>query len=505
MELTFYVQGRLSSSVPSNSVILLHSSWNDWWKYETEYMMYYRSSEGSVIPIGTIKIGQVQGEMVNKAPDLPNQFQTLDPECFISLGQDTSYYEKLNDLGARLRESILQSLNDIALNLELFQKHEDSDVVKTSLTRFISTATVKNQFHRMALGGAKLTNYEFSYFRPCEEGVSDAPTLSFSVVPDSIPPTNIHVLIGRNGVGKTWHLKQLIHSIYHPGSTYGKIEFEDGGQRFSNIMCLAFSVFDQFPLQVPLPQPKYSYIGVPKRTESQELNLVEELSEQFASSLLGFMEREPRYCLWENAVDALASDPIFQEINLKEKIRTIKSLKFLYNEEETKNEIKSVFGKLSSGHKIVALTVTQLVEMVEECTLVLIDEPELHLHPPLLSAFIRALSQLLIERNGVAIMTTHSPVVLQEVPQKCAWIIRRSGEETVVERPSIETFGENVGVLTSEVFGLEVVHSGFHKMLQDVLTKADGDYERACTLFNYELGNEARAILKSLSLCYGEE
>jgi len=67
-------------------------------------------------------------------------------------------------------------------------------------------------------------------------------------------------------------------------------------------------------------------------------------------------------------------------------------------------------GKLSSGHAIVLLTITRLVEL-DERSLVLIDEPEVHLHPPLLSAFVRALSDLLIELNGVAIVATHSPVM----------------------------------------------------------------------------------------------
>lgn len=40
------------------------------------------------------------------------------------------------------------------------------------------------------------------------------------------------------------------------------------------------------------------------------------------------------------------------------------------------------------------LTLTKLVELVEEKTLVILDEPEEHLHPPLVSAFIRALSKL---------------------------------------------------------------------------------------------------------------
>ena len=56
-----------------------------------------------------------------------------------------------------------------------------------------------------------------------------------------------------------------------------------------------------------------------------------------------------------------------------------------------------------------------MVNFVERKTLVIMDEPEEHLHPPLVSAFIRALSELMSYRNGVAIIATHSPVIVQEV------------------------------------------------------------------------------------------
>jgi predicted ATP-binding protein involved in virulence len=163
-----------------------------------------------------------------------------------------------------------------------------------------------------------------------------------------------------------------------------------------------------------------------------------------------------------------------------------------------KLDIFKTFSKLSSGHKIVILTITRLIETVEECTLVLLDEPEMHLHPPLLSAFIRALSELLIDRNGVGIITTHSPVILQEVPQSCVWKLRRSGYNAIAERLDIESFGENIGILTSEVFGLEVTNSGFHKMLYDAIEKHGRNYASVINLFNKELGSEARAILKVL-------
>ena len=156
-----------------------------------------------------------------------------------------------------------------------------------------------------------------------------------------------------------------------------------------------------------------------------------------------------------------------------------------------------MFRNLSSGHKIVLLSISRLVEYVEERTLVLLDEPEAHLHPPLLAAFVRALSDLLFNRNGVAIIATHSPVVLQEVPKTCVWKLRRHGFNAKSERPEIETFGENVGVLTREVFGLEVTQSGFHKMVSEAVQQ-NPLFEEVLEKFNNQLGAEAQLIIRAL-------
>ena len=152
---------------------------------------------------------------------------------------------------------------------------------------------------------------------------------------------------------------------------------------------------------------------------------------------------------------------------------------------------------MSSGHALVLLTITKLVETVEEKTLVLLDEPESHLHPPLLSAFTRALSDLLVNRNGVAIVATLSPVVLQEVPKSCVSILRRTRLVSNVDRPENETFAENVGVLTREVFGLEVSKSGFHDLLAGSVYEGKS-YEEIEQEYHYQLGFEGKAILRSM-------
>jgi hypothetical protein len=63
------------------------------------------------------------------------------------------------------------------------------------------------------------------------------------------------------------------------------------------------------------------------------------------------------------------------------------------------------------------------------------------------------MSRSLSGTTGTTLGSRHSPVVLQEVPSECVWRLRRVGDVVTAERPDIETFGENVGTLTGEVFG----------------------------------------------------
>jgi hypothetical protein len=77
-------------------------------------------------------------------------------------------------------------------------------------------------------------------------------------------------------------------------------------------------------------------------------------------------------------------------------------------------------------------------------------------------------------------------------------MLRQVGLEAVAERPERETFGENVGVLTREVFKLEVVQTGFHRLLQEAVD-AGGTFDSIVEGFGGQLGAEARAILRSLA------
>lgn len=477
----------------SEGFLLIHQEWNDWWEYESLYILKYIDSNKCSHEIGYIKIGQI--DEIKKIPDLPDTFNELEASRFISLGTDTEYYENLKKLSYNLREKVLRSLNDIAFNTDLLDRYLAKRVVAVSLLRDIDKNTVRNQFHRMAHGGAKLTKYSFKYKYPnINEG--DIPVeLDFAVEPNSYPPTNIHVLIGRNAAGKTWLIKNIINSIYKKENS-GEFSFIKGNKHFTNVVFLGFSAFDVFPIGIDNDELNYTYIGV-RNGENEESELNSRFSTQFSDSLISFMKQPPKYSRWKEMIKLLCSDPIFRDNNWCE--LTDEIIDNQYSKDDAKKLISERFKHLSSGHKIVLLSLTKLVETVEEGTLVLLDEPELHLHPPLIASYVRALSYLMIDRNGVAIAATHSPVILQEVPRTCVWIIRRSGHDVAVNRPRIECFAENVGVLTSEVFGLEVTNSGYHLMLKKALKQTNNDYEQAKELFNGQIGMEGLSILEILS------
>jgi len=277
--------------------------------------------------------------------------------------------------------------------------------------------------------------------------------------------------------------------------TVGEIEHIGSNKdewNFAGLVSVSFSAFEDFVLPPPEKSAMRSYqVGLHHADDADRSgnNLAQRLTTAFLESFSKCRSR-PRSTRWASAVSALSSDPLFLEADIISLLDVVGG--------DPQNEIQRKFSRLSSGHKIVLLTVTRLVELVDEATVVLLDEPEVHLHPPLLSAFIRALATLLLQRNGVALIATHSPVVLQEVPASCVWILHRSGEFSRVERPSIETFGENVGTLTREVFGLEVTDSGFYKLISEQAMNPELTFNDIVSHFGNQLGGEARTILKAL-------
>ncbi|MBB3167732.1 AAA family ATPase [Simiduia aestuariiviva] len=488
--------------------------WNDY-SFVTMFNFALHDSNGEFHEIGGVRIGFAgQTEKTSTYETLDAEFYHLS-ERYFSLGSK-NFYKNISKLNSDARSSVLLALRDVVYNQSLLERYIGEEVFKTSLLRDCSVSTVKGQYSRLMNGGVELTDYHFEFWRP-QTALQSELRLIFEVDRSRSPNTNIHAIIGRNGAGKTTLLNDMIyavcnkdqtHSRFQEVSIWGSDEIEE--DYFSSLVSVSFSAFDSF--DPPSDQPDrskgtcYFYLGLKTPEKDGVHKSLADLRLECIEALAKCFYSQEKTLRWLAALDTLNSDDNFASLELHRLSELYFSAGFDAGStgkegdeefEKFKALAEPYLEKLSSGHAIVFLTVTKLVATVEEKALVLMDEPESHLHPPLLAAFIRTLSDLLIDRNGVALIATHSPVVLQEVPKSCVWKLLRSGDELLVERPAIETFGENVGILTREVFRLEVVKSGFHNYLMSSVQNGKS-YESIIHELNGCLGLEGRAVLKAL-------
>ncbi|MEV0021794.1 AAA family ATPase [Streptomyces atroolivaceus] len=475
--------------------VLVRDNWDDY-GFKTTFDLYCHNGAYAIY-VGEVKIGH-RGMQAGRVT-FPEGTTHLADEYF-SLGVDESYYAKLRDeFEEETRLTILHSLRDVAYDTVLLDLIENERVMADSLLRGTDIDTVRGQFNRIANGGPTRSKFHVRYRQ--ESLAENCPDLhlDLKVDPDAKPPSNIHALIGSNGVGKT----RLLHSIAHV--TLSRRSKSSGGHLadmaerrvhpFNNVVYVSFSAFDaKSPHRTRHQEVGYQYVGLQtEKGHKDPRALAAEFADCVESCLTTNRATAER---WRRVLKRLEeTDTAFCDLEV------IQLGKLMDGQSP---HAKLMFSSFSSGHAIVLLTLARIVLHTTERTLVLIDEPEAHLHPPLLSTFVRILSEILADRNGVAIVATHSPVVLQETPRDAVWALRRSGEDMRANHPEIETFGENIGVITREIFGLEVRRTGFNRMIQD-LARQGMSFDEILDEFDDRLGAEGRALARSATRRRGGE
>ncbi|SGZ08088.1 Putative uncharacterized protein [Moritella viscosa] len=521
-----------------NTCYLKVDHWNDY-SYVTSFLLSIHDDDGEYHEIGVIKIGfleQIESEATYVA--LESSFPFLE-DNFFSLGLDEEYYEKIYSLSEYAKNKILSSLRDVVHDKAILASVVNQEVFKVSLLRGVTITAIKGKYSRILKGLKPLTPFNFAFVS--DDGYFSGSNVEFHVKEDSLPRTNVHAIIGRNGAGKTTFLKQLSDAVLNRTELGNKVidldspayflreldSVSESSYRieknyFGSVTSLSFSAFDNFNAQKDITGSdgtNYFYIGLQDPNSKLLPNGrllprgIEELRDDLCESLLDCFDDKKKAKRWHDAVGTLSKDNGINSLNLNLFYLCYDDFKNKYHKEVSEGEgvrtDKTEFNKIckkqflslllpmSSGHMIIILSMFSLIATVDDKSLVLIDEPESHLHPPLLSAFIRAISDLLNDANGVAIIATHSPVVLQEIPQSCCWKIYRYGNATKFERPKIETFAENVGVLTNDVFKLDIERTGFYDLLIEAVSEGYS-YNDTLAEFGSQLGFEGRAILLSM-------
>lgn len=109
------------------------------------------------------------------------------------------------------------------------------------------------------------------------------------------------------------------------------------------------------------------------------------------------------------------------------------------------------------------------VDPLQESGIVLIDELDLHLHP---QWQIDVIPRLLETFPGCQFMiTTHSPLLVSHVQQQQLWLVRNEGGKVMVERPTTNTYGQDMNVLVSAYMGTAVRERKTEELLKAIFAQ----------------------------------
>lgn len=144
---------------------------------------------------------------------------------------------------------------------------------------------------------------------------------------------------------------------------------------------------------------------------------------------------------------------------------------------------------LSSGQRLFSYIVINILGAIRRNCLILVDEPELFLHPSLEIAFVRMLKSILASYGSKALVATHSLVTVREIPRDCVHVFEDTKDGIVLKTPPFETFGGDVQRISSYVFGDKALAKPYEEWVREQL-KELGSAEQLIAALGDDINEE---------------
>ncbi|NVK13317.1 MAG: AAA family ATPase [Rhodobacteraceae bacterium] len=464
-------------------VFLTKDTWDDY-GFQTKFFAEIRLSADEIITVGSVKLaywgheakeGSIRALLPASSPGLP--------ENYYSLGQKLEFYQTLSALPRELQNQYAHAMRDITMLRIPEEQLSEEDAFDVSLTR---SSGAREAFDKAPeLFGDDNRRVDAFQFTTQIEGAESAHIIDFDFTPNSGLPSRINALVGVNGVGKTQLMARLaiLLSQFEKQEEQDLRKQENGNLRelgllkpvpsFYSIIAVSFSAFDDFELPSAEETENFRYVYCGLRGENGIIQDDSALAERMPT--LFEQMPEARQSLARDLIgDAIGREVTAQQIGEAEWYRS-----------------------LSAGQRIVANIICELILHLRSQSLVLLDEPETHLHPQLMSRLLSILNSLLEGFDSSAVIATHSPIVVQQVMARRVHIVRRIEDTPVVSNPLIETFGENLTDIVRKVFSAIEGDRGYQEVLDNLYRENGESVEAVEALFDGRLGFNAQMYLRS--------
>ncbi|HSO00216.1 MAG TPA: AAA family ATPase [Candidatus Nanopelagicales bacterium] len=425
--------------------------------YFTLFDVHYEPGGGGAPQLlGSTKVLR-RGQLMTQIDE--KDLSCLPPDC-CSLGQTIDFYAAIERLGASVEQDILSALRDVTVDEDAARAFEDEPGFLKSVLRFPEAARIFRyrplRLHREAPAPAPMA---FTYQAQLE-GFDEPHVLELSFDLESRRLGRLIALAGENGTGKTRLLARLAWAL--SGMKHGEVL--PARPPVGRVIAVSYSVLDVFnwpPSLLPglyrpdLHRPvfdNYSYCGLrdidgridPERFFSRLGDDVEEI------------RRWGRWDLWRGMLNDLRF--IEKEPDLGRAL------------EKGDDAFISVARRLGAGQKLAIGVMSRLLATMRNGSFVLIDEPELNLHPALLAGVLRTLNAWLEEFDAHGLLSTHSPLVLQEIPGRNVRVLNVLDRRPIVRRYEAESFGQSLSEIVAEAFELSERDKNYVSILRELVS-----------------------------------
>lgn len=515
-------------SIEGDGIELLDNNWNDY-GYETFFHTACRIN-GDVVDLGSIRllIEDQANSRAYLAGLLANGWDGIFPfpeRNYISVPSEITFYEQLSgQLGADVATQIAETLRDASLLVARGDERAEALVATPGFDK--SLQRERGNIKAFVDGWKILENQNIAVldlgFR-FNDVFGNISTLRLKFQSESPLPHDINVLIGPNGSGKSQLLHQMVKDWTSPTreETVGFVSKPN----LSQLVVLSYSPFENFPVDLASRSVQddgaYRYFGFRGRSkpnDSDKLGTIR-ISQEFprrnaAEAMISCLRDDQRFraikgwaqkvktveAVLQTAIDfdfaavqispepspgAFYTDPfpdapavidIHSADDLKRYIPIPSGRDRQLSPQTISEHMHADAGvaffrdgqpiELSSGQRLFAYLVINIVGAIRRNSLILVDEPELFLHPTLEIQFIEMLKKILAQFNSKALLATHSVVTVREVPADCVHVFERTDDGLVVKHPPFQTFGGDVQRISSYVFGDSAVSKPFEAWIQ---------------------------------------
>lgn len=441
-------------------VLVFNDDWNDY-SYRTWFCLYYYDEDKEQHCVGEIKIMH-KGEqntynVLNKTFDGPLESDY----CSLEIAPD--YYSKVFELFGNtvIANELLTSLRDCAYNQNIYEEFCEDTCFKYSLLRDDSSGQAIKEAAFLLGGKDKTAAYSFSlHFAP--EYLGGAYTdWTVRLLYDAPPFMRAVGLIGNNGVGKTQMLKKLVTDLTQ------EVKQTISLPLFRSCLAISSTPFDGYEkIEVENPRIPYQHFTIEQNSQYTEAGMLKCIHIIYQRPLI---HRKSMIQLYKEAIDELLGVEVGAFLVYDEENET-----YILDKDVLHEQISV----LSSGQLHILNLLTFILAHIHLTSLLIIDEPEVHMHPQIIVSFMSMLGRILNRFSSFAVIATHSPLLVREMVGQNVYLMRTvDGGIPNISKVAFETFGADASELYLNIFEYNERVSSFYHYVNLLGTKMN--YEEA--------------------------